>query len=99
MCAAPPGCEPCWAAKPSRRADPVSLLDDWYTNPLIVERRKCLLDTHAATLAQARLDTPTRHARPRRLYERRDWTALDACPNRELALARVEYRLALAAPH
>jgi GNAT superfamily N-acetyltransferase len=43
----------------------------------------------------ARLFTPSQHARARRFYERRGWTAADEAWNEDLALPLTEYRLAL----
>jgi hypothetical protein len=44
--------------------------------------------------ASARLYTPFQHARARRFYERRGWTAEEAW-NDDLALPLTDYRLAL----
>jgi len=43
----------------------------------------------------ARLFTPSRHARARRFYERRGWSAAEEEWNDEVALMLTEYRLAL----
>ncbi len=43
----------------------------------------------------ARLFTPSQHARARRFYERRGWTAADEALNEDLALPLTEYRLVL----
>jgi len=39
-----------FAGRPDPRADPGPCEEDWYANLLWIERRKCLLATHAATL-------------------------------------------------
>jgi hypothetical protein len=44
---------------------------------------------------RARLYTPSLHARARRFYERRGWTAGEESFNEYLALALTEYRLVL----
>jgi GNAT superfamily N-acetyltransferase len=44
---------------------------------------------------RARLFTPSEHARARRFYERRGWTAAEAEWNKFLGLELVEYRLSL----
>jgi GNAT superfamily N-acetyltransferase len=54
-----------------------------------------IAEMRAQRYPRARLYTPAPHARARRFYERRGWTAIDEAFNDEFGLPLAEYRLAL----
>jgi GNAT superfamily N-acetyltransferase len=72
------------------------VLPDWWGRGVAPVLHDAAVDEMSARgFEQARLYTPSAHARARRFYERRKWSAGGEMWNDELQLVLTEYRLAL----
>jgi GNAT superfamily N-acetyltransferase len=72
------------------------VLPDWWGRGVAARLHDAAIDEmRAQGYVSARLFTPSQHARARRFYERRGWTAADEAFNEDLALPLTEYRLVL----
>jgi GNAT superfamily N-acetyltransferase len=72
------------------------VLPDWWGRGVAqLLHDAAIAEMRAQGYESARLFTPAQHARARRFYERRGWTAADEAWNEDLALAVTEYRRAL----
>jgi len=75
------------------------VLPDWWGRGVAaLLHDAAIAEIRARGYAEARLYTPSLHARARRFYERRGWKATEEQYNDELTLMLTEYRLGVGAP-